>query len=467
MGMQIKKFRAATLQKAIEEVRWELGDGALILQADPLPDSRLGRNAVEVTAAIDRKELTPRFKATLSDEAAERELTTAPEPASSSQSGFLRSLFGRKKSRTTPTTASVAPKKIEAAKAAISSPSSVDSGQEDRPATGASAGQFYAFKTMLEPLQKEMQQIRQKLQDEPKPKTDRSPSVSLLENEIQSLKKSLQHYMTEKRFEGSRMTDEMKKLVTFWKDRGMSDRQIYSFLFQLKEEGAKFDQIQVAQEVKTRLQGLVREAKVHESPKQRIICLVGPTGVGKTTTIAKLAAYEKLRLNRSVSFFTIDDYKIGGTDQLAHYARILEVPFLKTRSDLSLEEQIQHCNSDTIFLDTFGVSPRDERKMMKLRRALNFESPELRARLQVHLTLPTNLHQGDVELMLQSFNRIRPDCLLFTKWDETEHWGGMLATILSSSIPVSFIGNGQEVPDDINIFSADSFLEKVLNFNQD
>lgn len=463
--MQIKKYRAATLQKAIEQVRADLGDGALILQADPLPNSNLGRNAVEVTAAIDKKHLIPSFKATVSEEVEER--AALPQSTRSSKKSLLTGLFKRSK-KAPSVSAPTAPVEEKVKKYAATQ--ATNYAREDGDDTsslstgGATTGQFYAMKTMLEPLQKEISQIKQKLTEDKPQKNERTPSVALLETEIQSLKKTFQNYLTEKKFENSPIGEDVRKLVHFWREKGMSDRQVYAFLNQLREEGARFDQMSVEGHLRGFLSDRVTEGKSFESPKQRIVALVGPTGVGKTTSIAKLAAYEKLRLNRKVAFITIDDYKIGGTDQLAHYARILDVPFVKIRSDLSLEEQISHLSADTIFIDTFGASPRDERKIMALRRALRFDDPQLQARTEIHLTLPTHIQQGDVDGTLAAFSRLQPDYLFFTKWDETENWGGMLATILESKIPVSFVGNGQEVPDDISVFSAPQFVEQVLDY---
>src|SRR5690606_27916105 len=138
----------------------------------------------------------------------------------------------------------------------------------------------------------------------------------------------------------------------------------------------------------------------------------------KTTTLAKMAAHEKLKLMRNTALMTLDDFKIGGAEQLASYARILEVPFVRSRADISLEEQVKLQKADTIFIDTFGVSPIDTDRMARLKRQLDFQDPALRDRLEVHLALSAGISAADVPAYTKAFEELHPGYLLFTKWDE-------------------------------------------------
>jgi flagellar biosynthesis protein FlhF len=137
------------------------------------------------------------------------------------------------------------------------------------------------------------------------------------------------------------------------------------------------------------------------------------------------------------------------------------VPFIKLRPDVSFEEQLKALSVDSVFVDTFGVSPRDSEKILELKKQINFRDPVLRARLETHLALPVGMASGDLDRHMEAFRVLGPQYLLFTKWDETENWGGMLASILSYSIPVSFIGHGQEVPDDLSAFSSRDFAKTI------
>lgn len=149
---------------------------------------------------------------------------------------------------------------------------------------------------------------------------------------------------------------------------------------------------------------------------------------------------------------------------MGHYARILEVPFVKFRPDVSLEELVKLQNADTIFIDTFGIAPRDHEKLERLQKMLNFNDVELTERLEIHLTIPVGIQANDIKTLLESFALLSPNYLLFTKWDETENWGGMLSAILQSKKAVSLITHGQDVPDDIALFSSQSFIQTVTAF---
>lgn len=452
MGMQIKKFQASSLQKALEQIRAELGDGAIVLQADPIKTGLFGRNGVEVTAAIDRKTMPARFEIQVDDESSS---SSMPSSRKKPKTKSWSSLFKGKSEGAEEKKSDTSEAKASQIKNFVS-----QAVQTERRDETPGRGQLFAMKTFVDPLKEEIQQLKHQMQQD-RPKTqERIPSSSYIESEIQSLKNAFKDFVIEQKLQDSELPSELKRLEVFWRDHGMTNRQIARFFNQLKSENKSFDD----EILRSALQSKVKDSKAFESRAKKIKILVGPTGVGKTTTIAKLAAFEKLKLKRSVSLITIDDFKIGGTDQLGHYARILEAPFVKCRSDVSLEDQIKTVEADTIFIDTFGVSPKDDAKILKLRKALQLKDPELIARQELHLALPAGLASGDVDLFVESFSRMNPNYLLFTKWDETENWGGMLAAIMTSERPVSFVGHGQEVPDDISVFNSDQFIQTVTTW---
>ncbi len=455
MGMQIKKFQASSLQKALEMIRAELGDGAIVLQADPIKTGVLGRHGVEVTAAIDRKSMPPKFEIQVEDD------VSTPVTSKSKKASQLKAWSGLFGFGSAPKEKTSASDDKEAKSDQIKSFVS-QAVQSDKRDDSPTRGHLFAMKTFVDPIKEEIDQIKLQLKEDRPQARDRTPSVSFLETEIQSLKNAFKDFVAEHKIQDSTIASEYKKLEGFWREHGMTRSQIARFLSQLVQESKSFDE----EALRLALQAKVKASKSMETRAKKIRILIGPTGVGKTTTIAKLAAFEKLKLKRSVSLVTIDDYKIGGTDQLSHYARILEAPFVKCRSDVSLEDQIKAVDADTIFIDTFGVSPKDDAKILSLRKALQFKDPALIERQELHLALPAGLAAGDVDLFVESFSRMKPHYLLFTKWDETENWGGMLAAIMTSDRPVSFVGHGQEVPDDISVFSSDQFIQTITDWGR-
>lgn len=457
MGIQIKKFRAATLQKAIEEVRNELGDDAVILQTETVKDPKmglLGRTLVEVTAAIDRQD-TIRFHATVDEGPQERAQANTSTDSSKS---WWKNLLPSKKSTLPPLPKVAQPSKPVGASSA-KAPAARASADLKSPLAD-SMSQMYAIKTFVEPLQKEIDALKTKLQ--PTNKSTKRKIVDPLELEVQALRSDLSHYLLENRYKHLSLSEPYRQLVHFWKSKGMSGRQILGFLKTLEDAEGNFpnDGADISS-LADALQTSVREALVFQKAEPRVVVLVGATGVGKTTTLAKMGAYEKIHLKRKIAFISVDDYKIGGADQMQNYGRILEAPFIRSRKDMSLEEQIDLLHADTVYVDTFGISPADTDRIENLKAMLEFKNPENVKRLEIHLVVPVGVAPNDVEHLLSGFAPLHPQYLLFTKWDETENWGGMLSAILESKKPVSLICHGQNVPDDMSVFSSRKFISTV------
>ncbi len=474
MGIQIKKFRAATLQKAIEDVRDQLGDDAIILQTNTVKETKglglLSKTLIEVTAAIDRKDEPQKNFHASEKNKMQKTAQASTAVLENPKRSWLNRLTG--------TSPAVSKQKTDAP--VVSKPATVVTEADDYPRKKNSdkpINQLYAIKTFIEPLEKEISGLRTKLDsltEAPKSEIEFKKTASgatrkrvfdPLEGEIQKLRSELRLFMTEKRLDQEQMAPVYRQLIHFWTSKGLSHMQVLSFLQQLEKHGVDLKQgHDELNAISDELATSVHEANVFSTDKQRIVVLVGATGVGKSTTIAKMAAYEKIRLKRSVSLVSIDDYKIGGVDQMGHYSRLLEIPFLKSRNDMSLEEQIKMATGDTIFVDTFGVSPNDTDRLEKLMNALKFEDPEMASRVEIHLVMPVGISAQDVEEHLERFSVLDPQYLIFTKWDETQNWGGMLAAIMQSQKPVSFVCHGQNVPDDMSMFSQKSFIETVTNF---
>ncbi len=184
---------------------------------------------------------------------------------------------------------------------------------------------------------------------------------------------------------------------------------------------------------------------VGDGDGQRVVALVGPTGVGKTTTVAKLAARYALQQGRRVGLVTVDTFRIGAVEQLKTYARIMGVPIRVAVDRDSFRSAVEDlADRELVLVDTAGQSPRDEESLMEL---LDMFPGDVST--EVHLVLAVTTRSRDLERILRHYAAVRPSRLLLTKLDETDCYGPLLALPLVSRLPLSYLTTGQNVPDDI------------------
>jgi flagellar biosynthesis protein FlhF len=186
------------------------------------------------------------------------------------------------------------------------------------------------------------------------------------------------------------------------------------------------------------------------SDRPTIVALVGPTGVGKTTTIAKLAANMKIREGKSVGLITIDTYRIAAVEQLKVYAQILDVPLAAVVTQAEMLAAIGRMSDlDLILIDTAGRSQRDEPRIAELQELLSAAQPD-----QVHLVLATTAREATIREAIQNFSVLGVQHLIFTKLDEALGFGVILNVLNSADMRLSYLTMGQSVPNDIEEGSA-------------
>jgi flagellar biosynthesis protein FlhF len=189
-----------------------------------------------------------------------------------------------------------------------------------------------------------------------------------------------------------------------------------------------------------------------------IVALIGPTGVGKTTTIAKLSANLKLREKKSVGLITIDTYRIAAIDQLRKYAELIGVPVhvVGTPEDIGAAiEQMRDC--DYILIDTAGRSPKDALKLSELKRFLDAANPD-----EVHLVLSTSCGLSSAQYAAEKFGGLRVDKVICTKVDEAAQLGVLLSVCRKLNRGISYITTGQDVPDDIEATQARRLAKLIV-----
>ncbi|NLX02711.1 MAG: flagellar biosynthesis protein FlhF [Syntrophomonadaceae bacterium] len=202
----------------------------------------------------------------------------------------------------------------------------------------------------------------------------------------------------------------------------------------------------------------VQPIQVKAERKGMIVFLVGPTGVGKTTTIAKLAANLTFLDSKSVALITLDTYRVSAAEQLRTFAEIIGIPIsvVFTPTDLMLAIE-QYREKDLIFVDTAGRSPYNSEQMEELREFVNIARPD-----ETILVMSVTTDNNDLINIYQRFQSIGVDKLIFTKLDEAYNYGSILNALYEIKKPIAYFTTGQNVPDDIEVPDALRLAQRLL-----
>jgi len=190
----------------------------------------------------------------------------------------------------------------------------------------------------------------------------------------------------------------------------------------------------------------------------RAVALVGPTGVGKTTTIAKLAANYRLKDKRRVGLITVDTYRVAAVEQLRTYANIIDLPMQVVHAPDEMSEAMQRmAGMDLVLIDTAGRSPKDEVRLQELRAFLNEAAAD-----EVHLVLSSVATSRTLEQTAERFAAAGTTSLVLTKLDEANGLGNLVPVLRSCRLPLSYLTDGQNVPDDIEVADPSRLAKLIL-----
>ena len=192
--------------------------------------------------------------------------------------------------------------------------------------------------------------------------------------------------------------------------------------------------------------------------RHRVVALVGPTGVGKTTTIAKLAANYRLRKRHNVGLITVDTYRIAAVEQLRTYADIIDLPMQVVSTPREMRDAVRRLSGlDLILMDTAGRSPRDEIKIQELKAFLSEAEAD-----EVHLVLSGVAGQRTLQQTADRFAAVGTTSMILTKLDEATGLGNLLPLLRAKKLPLSYLTNGQNVPDDIATADPAALTQMIL-----
>jgi flagellar biosynthesis protein FlhF len=210
--------------------------------------------------------------------------------------------------------------------------------------------------------------------------------------------------------------------------------------------------------------GFSMQQKKTKKEQPHVHIFVGPTGVGKTTSIAKLASIHVLKNHVRVGLITLDTYRIAAVEQLKTYADILGVDFCVAYDTNEIFDCLRKLKgyNDLLLIDTAGRSHQNEQNFTELSELINNVQQDIRRKCKVYLVVSLTTKYDDILTIVDAYSNISDFTLIFTKLDETEHLGSMLNICYVTNRRVAYLTNGQNVPDDIEVISTERIVKTLL-----
>ncbi len=457
--MRIKKFEAASMKEALEKIKEEMGSDAFILGTKQISKKGpLGfgdRKFLQVTAAIEEEKLleAPAAKSSGIDIKQEQEeawhLVGAGNKAAAKAPAAVPTYNagGRKALSSQPGSPSAGESLFTSGFEAV-----FESARGNKPLMDPPVKAKREKDQDNRPLRREISEIKDLVREI----GAHSPDISPLQRDLTELKGLLYNVIRNQTpFGGKSLNPVLFSQFQKLKDSGM-DENVAAKLIQIVDKkldsSAKDDEGQVLRY----LLGLLRQSvDVAEIPrlqpgKPRVMALVGPTGVGKTTTLAKIAAHA-LYADGKVVLITLDTYRIAAVEQLKTYAGIMQLPIQVALTVNELRQAIQfHQDKSLILIDTAGHSPRNQESMENLQRFFADQQD-----IEVHLVLSATTKKTDLNEIVSRFGVLEPKYLILSKLDETGSYGALFTQIVKTKKPVSYVTTGQSVPEDFESASKD------------
>ncbi len=451
--MQIKKFEAPSIQEALDAIKRDLGPEAIILQTkrNRKGFGLMGGASVEVTAAISDRSMQKRaFTERRLPEAGKETLRNL---TASRQAEILEKSVNRASMRETDRTAGIQiPKKLterryadidphEAPAAATARARAPSSELVPRPAAVAAAG-----------LEEEVRHLKRMIEELKISQDDAGQSGSSFASQLQ---------------DNPALMDAFEHLLMNGVDKRYALGLVKKAGFELGPQDSRNPDAvldQVTYEVMSAMDTLNPIENLEPGMRGEAgpfcMAIVGPTGVGKTTTLAKLASLAVLKKNLRVGLVNLDVYKVAAFDQLQTYAKILNVPFRSAQNLDELRSAVADFRAlDLVLIDTTGRSPRDEaslKEMSELVRSL--EIP-----VQIHLCAASSTRDLELYDIANRFSVFKPTALMVTKLDESTLFGSIFNAANRAKLPLSYFTTGQRVPEDLEDASRERVAALIMD----
>ena len=425
--MKLKRFEALSLQEALQAVKAELGPEAVIVSSRRRQKAGglfglLSQSVIEVTAAVDR-----------SRSGEEEQPGVIVDPS-------LQALLNKQRTK---------------------GDSSSETQEKRKEATFS---EQLKVATVLDPVTQHLQDMKEEIQRLRESQKDPEQTLGPLRQEFEGLRIVVSEVLgsqMQKRVEGlpGDLLEDYQNLVGQGVDATLAHRLLRSVVETLGTVGLG-NRAAVMNLLRERMEESLAVANPSMTRRygQKIMMLVGPTGVGKTTTIAKLAGLARARdEHQKTVLITLDTYRVAAVEQLRVFAKILNIPLEVAVSQQDFQECLErHKEADLILIDTAGRSPKDQaghdELMAMTRGAMNIET---------HLVLAAPVAESVLMDTIRRYQSFPIHNVILTKLDETSTFGGIYNFLSQTETPVSYLSAGQRVPEDLETATQQRLVELV------
>jgi len=448
--MKVKKYRGESIQDVIFKVKADLGPEAVIIEKRKFTEGGIfgffGRTVFEVVAALEEQKTAspdPEQKNAIRefiDDIQNSEAEEQESPAEDEEDEFSsRNSADFKKA-------------LDKYKAELSSHKQRKYKKE----------QTHIKRGQAEPAEAEKEASSKKSSTDKKMQKNgaesEKPTAKKINIKIDSQKKTkLRKQISLNRNRG---LDDDNQLYNYLLEQGVDSRILNIFIKKINEDEEALEADEYSDKLKIFFKNYFRqESQIKIDSEQKVISFIGPTGVGKTTTMAKVAAHFRLEKDKKVALMTADTYRIAAVEQLRTYSNIIDIPFAVCYKSSKLEVMInnQFSDCDLVLIDTPGSSWKNELQLKELREYTSNEFID-----EVHLLLSLNTKSSDLNNIIDKFSSLEPDKIIFTKLDETTSYCDIINIKENYQLPFSYLTFGQDVPEDISTAGAENLFDYIF-----